>query len=90
MDREVARGFMVGLSYVGSRGTHLPSNNDPLNALDPKLLSLGSQLYDEFEPGQTSLHGVAVPYAGWQEQMTGCAPSLAQALLPYPQYCGSL
>jgi len=61
-----------------------------LNALDPKLLSLGNKLNDEFEPGQTSLDGVPAPYPGWQEQMTGCAPSLAQALLPYPQYCGNL
>jgi hypothetical protein len=90
LDREIGTGFMVGVAYVGSRGTHLPSNNDPLNALDPSLLSLGSRLYDEFQPGQTSLHGVALPYAGWREQMTGCAPSLAQALLPYPQYCSSL
>jgi carboxypeptidase family protein len=90
LDREIGTGFMVGVAYVGSRGTHLPSNNDPLNALDPRLLSLGSRLYDEFQPGQTSLHGVALPYAGWVEQMTGCAPSLAQALLPYPQYCTSL
>ena len=90
VDREIDRGFMVGLAYVGSRGSRLPSNNDPLNALDPALLSLGSRLYDEFQPGQTSLHGVAEPYPGWREQMTGCAPSLAQALLPYPQYCGNL
>src|SRR6266446_2824338 len=90
VDREIAKGFMVGLAYVGNRSTHLPSNNDPLNALDPKLLSLGNQLYDEFQPGDTSLHGVPLPYAGWVEQMTGCAPSLAQALLPYPQYCGNL
>jgi hypothetical protein len=43
-----------------------------------------------FQPGQTSLHGVPEPYPGWVEQMKGCAPSLAQALLPYPQYCGNL
>ena len=81
---------MVSLAYVGSRGTHLPSLNEPLNALDPSLLSLGTALYDEFQPGQTSLHGVPIPYAGWREQMTGCAPSLAQALLPFPQYCSQL
>ena len=90
VDREISKGFSMGLAYVGSRGSHLPSNNDPLNALDPALLSRGSQLYDEFQEGQTSLHGVAEPYPGWREQMTGCAPSLAQALLPYPQYCGNL
>jgi hypothetical protein len=90
LDREIAKGFMVGVAYVGNRSTHLPSNNDPLNVLDPKLLSLGSALYDEFQEGQTTLHGVREPYPGWREQMTGCAPSLAQALLPYPQYCGNL
>ncbi len=40
VDREIDKGFMVGLAYVGSRGSHLPSNNHPLNALDPALLSL--------------------------------------------------
>ena len=41
VDREISRGFMVGLAYVGNRATHLPSNNEPLNALDPALLSPG-------------------------------------------------
>jgi len=90
IDREIAPGFTVGLAYVGSRGTRLPSRNVPLNVLDPSLLSLGSLLDDEFQEGQTSLHGVPEPYPGWSEQMQSCAPSLAQALLPYPQYCSSL
>lgn len=90
IDREIGRDFMVSVAYVGSRGTNLPSLNEPLNALDPQFLALGSQLYEEFQPGQTSLHGVPIPYAGWREQMTGCAPSLAQALLPFPQYCSNL
>ena len=38
----------------------------------------------------TSLDGVPLPYAGWVEQMTGCAPSVAQALRPFPQYCDNL
>ena len=38
----------------------------------------------------TSLNGVPLPYPGWVEQMTGCAPSVAQALRPYPQYCDNL
>jgi hypothetical protein len=90
VDREIAKGFAMGLAYVGSRGTHLPSNNRPLNALDPALLSRGQQLYDEFQEGQAVLHGVPQPYPGWREQMQSCPPSLAQALLPYPQYCDQL
>jgi len=90
VDRQLSPGFTVSLAYVGSHGTRLFSNIVPLNALDPQYLSLGSALYDEFQPGDTSLHGVPVPYDGWIEQMQSCPPSLAQALLPYPQYCDNL
>ena len=90
IDREVTPGFTVGVAYVGSHGTRVPSSNDPLNALDPSYLSLGDRLNDEFQPGMTSLNGVPLPYAGWVEQMTSCAPTVAQALLPYPQYCSTL
>jgi hypothetical protein len=90
VDREVTPGFTVGLAYVGSHGSRVPSSNLPVNTLDPSYLSMGSALNDEFQPGQTSLDGVPVPYAGWVEQMTSCAPSVAQALLPYPQYCSTL
>jgi len=34
-----------------------------------------------------------VPYAGWAQELTNagfCAPTVAQALLPFPQYCGPL
>ncbi len=51
---------------------------------------MGAALYDTFAPGQTTLDGVSIPYAGWAQQMTGCTPSVAQALLPYPQYCNTL
>ncbi|MCG6925289.1 MAG: TonB-dependent receptor [Acidobacteria bacterium] len=90
IDREISPGFTVGLAYVGSRGTRVPSSNQPLNALDPAYLSLGAALDAEFEPGMTSLNGVPLPYEGWVEQMTSCAPTVAQALLPYPQYCSNL
>jgi hypothetical protein len=51
---------------------------------------MGSALNDVFAPGQASLDGVPAPYAGWAAQMTGCSPTVAQALLPYPQYCGTI
>jgi len=92
MDRELGHHFALSAAYVGSAGRRMPSSMDPLNAIDPKFLSLGSKLNDEFQPGQTSLDGVALPYAGWVEQLQAgsCAPSVAQALRPYPQYCNSL
>ena len=30
------------------------------------------------------------PYEGWADQMQSCPPSVAQALLPFPQYCSQL
>jgi hypothetical protein len=80
----------LSVAYVGTAGRRLPSSIDADNAIDPKFLSMGNALYEEFEPGMTSLNGVPLPYAGWVEQMTGCAPSVAQALRPFPQYCDDL
>jgi hypothetical protein len=50
---------------------------------------MGAKLNDTFESGMTELDGVPIPYAGWIEQMKDCSPTVAQALLPYPQYCGT-
>jgi hypothetical protein len=46
-----------------------------------------------FGPNQTVVDGVKVPYAGWVQQLTAggtCQPTVAQALVAYPQYCGAL
>jgi len=90
VDRELGANLSLSVAYVGSAGRRLPSSIEPLNAIDPAYLSLGDRLNDEFQPGMTSLNGVPLPYQGWVEQMTGCAPSVAQALRPYPQYCDNL
>ncbi|MCI0724964.1 MAG: carboxypeptidase regulatory-like domain-containing protein [Acidobacteria bacterium] len=90
IEHQFTNSFYVSAAYVANKGTRLPSRVAPLNALDPKYLAMGQQLYDQFQPGQTHLHGVPLPYEGWVQQMTGCAPSVAQALLPYPQYCSAL
>ena len=90
LERQLTNNMMVSAAYVANKGTRLPSRLAPLNALNPSLLSMGSALNDQFQPGMTSLDGVPIPYSGWIEQMQSCAPTVAQALLPYPQYCGNL
>ena len=81
----------VAASYVGTKGTRLLSQIDPINALNPSYLtSLGPQLFDVFAPGQTSLDGVPAPFPDFATVMTACSPSVAQALLPFPQYCNSI
>ncbi len=77
------------LAYVGNKGTRLPSQTVPINAIDPKYLSMGQQLYDEFT-SDAPVDGVPAPYPGWASQMQACAPTVAQALAPYPQYCNNL
>jgi len=90
IEHQFGTNFTLTGAYVGNKGTRLPSRTAPLNALDPKLLTqYGEALLEEFPDEQTTIQGVSVPYTGWIGQL-GCAPSLAQALLPYPQYCSSL
>jgi hypothetical protein len=91
IERQLGGDTLASVAYVGSKGTRLPSQLLPLNVLNPSLLSMGSQLRDSFTATSTSVDGVPVPYAGWYQQLQGhCDPTVAQALLPYPQYCNSL
>ena len=85
------KGF-ASVAYVASKGTHLPSSMQPLNVLNPSLLSMGSELNAVFTPTTASLYGVSQPYSGWAQQLLNgsCAPTVAQALVPYPQFCGGL
>lgn len=84
----------MSASYVGTKGTHLPSQNDPINGLNPfnsTIQGYGAKLRDTFGPTDQTVDGVPVPYAGWYSQVHGtCGATVAQALLPFPQYCGRL
>jgi len=66
------------------------SQIDPINVDDPKYLSLGAQLNDTFQPGDTQVDGVPEPFPNFATVMTQCPPSVAQALLPFPQYCNNI
>ena len=100
VERELPQNFYVSLSYVGTKGTHLPSQNNPINVLNPfdsniqaftTSDGLDSKLRDTFGPNDTMVDGVPAPYAGWYAQVNGnCGATVAQALLPFPQYCGTL
>ena len=90
VEHQFSTNFYVNVMYLGNKGTRLVDATVPVNALNPSLLSMGNKLYDTFAPGQTTLDGVNAPYAGWAQQMVGCPPNVAQALLPYPQYCGNI
>lgn len=95
VERKLGGSAIASVAYVASKGTHLPSQLQPLNYLNPALLtSMGSsELNSVFQPGQTSLYGVSVPYSNWVQTLDSvgtCKPTVAQALVQYPQYCGGL
>jgi hypothetical protein len=92
IEHQFTTDFYISTAYVGNKGTRLPSSTAPVNALNPALLNaMGAQLFDTFTD-DTSVDGVAAPYTGWAEQLSnvGCAPTVGQALLPYPQFCDQL
>jgi hypothetical protein len=97
IERQLPSSFFASISYVGTKGTHLPSAMSPLNVLNPNnptIAAIGNDLAANYNsadgPATFAKHGVNVPYVGWASQMTGCSPTIAQALSPYPQYCGVL
>lgn len=92
IQRDLPSNTALTISYVGTKGTHLPSALNPLNVLNPfnpAISSIGTDLAAT-DAATFTKYGVNQPYVGWAGQMTGCAATLAQALLPYPQYCSVL
>ncbi len=85
VQRQIANNLMATVSYVGSKGTHLPALNIIPNQVDPKYLSLGADLNknvtcltDGSCPTAIAA-GVKLPYPTF----TG---NINQALRPFPQY----
>ena len=85
VENQFTNNFYVSAAYVGNKGTRLYSATAPLGALNPSLLSMGAQLYDQFGPTDTAVDGVPAPYSGWASQLSACAPTVAQALSQFPQ-----
>lgn len=85
VQRQIAKNLMGTVSYVGSKGTHLPALNIIPNQVNPVYLSLGTDLNQPITcltsggcPNAVAA-GVHLPYPTF----TG---SVAQALRPFPQF----
>lgn len=70
VQQQVATDLILTLGYLGSRGTHLPSNLLSVNNINPSYFNLGAGLNDQ---------AINLPYSSF----TG---TVAQSLRPYPQY----
>lgn len=77
IQQKLPKDVLFEIAYTGNRGLHLPSNVSA-DQLDPQYLSLGTQLTKP----------VSNPYYGLITvgPLSSQTVSLAQTLLPYPQY----
>jgi hypothetical protein len=86
VQRDLGWNTLITAAYVANRVIHLPSQNNEINQMDPKYdAQYGSQLADVFQPGDTEVDGVPLPYPNFVTDFGGSA-TVAQALVPYPQY----
>ncbi len=79
LQRELGDGFLFEAAYAGSKGTHLPGNQQ-INQLPDALLSLGASLQEQ----------VPNPFFGYITNGALAARTVArgQLLRLYPQYTG--
>ncbi len=82
----------------------LEANTTPIDPIcatttDPNILKGHNcgyvpELNVQFTSDNQTLFGVKSPYAGWVNDLTkpgsACSSTVAQALLPFPQFCGPL
>jgi hypothetical protein len=83
--RELPYNMFLTAAWVGNRVIHLPSQLNRIDQMDPKYLSLGSQLGLSFQDGSAQAAGFTVPYVNFVNDFGGSA-TVAQSLVPYPQY----
>jgi hypothetical protein len=79
VQHQITNDLIMDLAYVGEHSTHLRSNYDAVNTLNPKYFSMGTALANTIG----SQSAVAPPYAGFPSNLL-----VAQALVPFPQYFG--
>ncbi len=83
VQHEIATDLILDIAYVGQHSTHLRSNFDAVNSLNPKYFALGGVLGANIDSPQAVAAGITPPYAGFPTNLIA-----AQALVPFPQYFG--
>lgn len=77
VEKGLGRNTVVRASYQGAAGISLLSNRELLNQVDPRYLSLGSQLFSPI----SAVPSIRKPWAAFPNDR-----SVGQALRPFPQY----
>ena len=82
--RQLTGNMMLGVSYIGNRGTRLSHHPSTLgvdaNMNDPSVLALGATVL------QANINSPAAQAAGIRSPYPGFTGNVAQALRKYPQY----
>jgi hypothetical protein len=78
VQRQLAPDWILSVAYVGQHSTHLRSNFDAVNSLNPSYFSMGGVLSQPI-----AISGTPPPFTGFPTGNT-----VAQTLVPFPQYYG--
>ncbi|MBV9268875.1 MAG: TonB-dependent receptor [Acidobacteriaceae bacterium] len=81
IQQQLATDLILDVGYVGQHSTHLRSNIDPINNLNPSYFGLGSLLSASINSPAAAAAGISLPYAAFPGART-----VAEGLLPYPQF----
>ena len=82
IQRELMHNLALDAAYIGSHSTHLSAGTD-FNYVDQKYLSLGDLLLQRAGTAGAAAANVAVPFSTFP---TFSRNTVAQALMPFPQY----
>jgi hypothetical protein len=83
VQHEITTDLIADVAYVGQHSTHLRSNYDATNTLNPGYFAKGPLLADTISSPQAIAAGIAPPFASFPSNAL-----VAQALVPFPQYFG--
>jgi len=82
IERQLANNLALDASYLGSHSTHLVMNS-PLDVVNAQYLALGPALTQSITSAQAASAGVVSPFPTFATYPTH---TVAQALMPFPQY----
>jgi TonB dependent receptor len=89
IQRRLPGNLLLDAGYVGNYATHIGSNLQNIDQLNPAYLSLGNALLQPLTTATSALYNVPFPWTCGAGSAPNCTPfsgTVGQALRPFPQY----